>query len=141
MNWIQRLSGIAVEKMPKVISPKGHAVADYMMAAGAFAAAFAFYKAGSKRAGTGALIAGLAETATALMTDYPGGVFKVISFPTHGRIDLGQSSMVASMPRMMGFSGDAESKFFMVHAAAATAVTAMTDFSGNGVERNVLKAA
>jgi hypothetical protein len=137
MNWIQTISGVAVSKLPKVISPKGHAIADYVMAAGAFAAAIAFFKTDRKLAGTGALITGIAETTNALITDYPGGVFKVISFPTHGRIDVGETSMVASLPRVMGFSGEPESKFFYAHAAAAMAVVGMTDFGGDGAQRQI----
>lgn len=138
MNWVQKFSGMAVRKMPKVISPKGHAVADYVMAAGAFAAAVAFYRSGRNMAGTGALLAGIAETTNALITDYPGGVFNLISFPMHGRMDLGQASMVASLPGLLGFAGEPEGKFFYAHGAAAAAVTAMTDFGGAGAQEQVL---
>ncbi len=137
MNWLQMFSGAAVERLPKVISPKVHAVADYAMAAGAIAAAIAFFKGGHKIAGVGALIAGAVEVTNPVITDFPGGIFKLISFPTHGRIDVGAASMVASLPKLLGFSGDAESKFFYVHAAAATAVVAMTDFGSEEAQRVV----
>lgn len=137
MNWIQTISGVAIERMPKVISPKGHAIADYAMAAGAFVAAIAFFKSKRKMAGIGALIAGAIETANPMITDFPGGVAKLIDFPTHGRVDVGATSMTASLPKLMGFSGDPESKFFYVHAAAALAVVAMTDFGGERAQQVV----
>jgi len=131
MNIIQQFSGLAMDKLPKVISPKGHAIADYMVAAGAFVAAIAFFKAGRKSAGVGALIAGAVEVLNPMITDFPGGVFKVIDFPTHGRIDMGANSMVAGMPQVLGLH-DGESKFFYIHAGVGMAVTAMTDYSKNG---------
>jgi hypothetical protein len=106
MNWIQNLSGVAIDRLPKVISPKGHAIADYAMAAGAFVAAIAFFKSKRKMAGVGALVVGAIETATPLITDFPGGAFKLISFPAHGRVDVGSTSMVAALPKLMGFSGE-----------------------------------
>jgi hypothetical protein len=121
-----------MEKMPKVISPKGHAIADYAMAAGAFAAAIAFFKANKKAAGVGALIAGAVEVLNPMITDFPGGVFKLISFPTHGRIDVGATTMVASLPKVMGLESGIETNFFYIHAAAAMGVVAMTNFGGNG---------
>jgi hypothetical protein len=132
MNLVQQFSGLAMEKMPKVISPKGHAIADYAMAAGAFAAAIAFFKTGHKAAGVGALIAGAVETLNPMITDFPGGLFKLISFPTHGRVDVGATSMVASLPKVMNLDGGMESKFFYIHSAAAMAVVAMTNFGGDG---------
>lgn len=137
MNWIQNVSGIAIEKMPKVISPKGHAIADYLVAAGAFAAAFAFFKSKNKPAAVAALIAGAATTANALVTDYPGGLFKLVSFPVHGRVDVGTTSLVATLPKLMGFHGDADSRFFYAHAGASLVVVSMTDFGGDGAQRVV----
>ncbi len=137
MNWLQMFSGAAVEKLPKVISPKAHAVADYAMAAGAIAAAVVFFKAGHKVAGVGALITGAVELTNPVITDFPGGIFKLISFPAHGRIDVGTASMVASLPKLLGFNQEPESKFFYVHAAAATAVVAMTDFGGEAAQQVV----
>jgi len=141
MSLMQKVSGMAIEKMPKVISPKGHAIADYVMAAGAFTAAALFFKSGHKIAGIGALVAGVGELTNPLITNFPGGVWDVISFPTHGRVDVGLTSMVASIPRMMKLDGGMESKFFYMHAAAATTVVALTDFGSDGAQQRVAEAA
>ena len=131
MNIIQQFSGLANDRLPKVITPKGHAVADYLVAAGAFIAAFAFFKSGRKAAGIGALITGAVQVLNPMITDFPGGVFDVIDFPTHGRVDMGANSMAASMPQVLGLH-DGESKFFYIHAGIGLAVTAMTDYNRNG---------
>jgi hypothetical protein len=113
--------------MPKIISPKAHAVVDYVTA-GAFLLTAAFYWSRNKRAALGAFVCGGAELATSLLTDYPGGVKKVISFRNHGRIDLGLAAMTATMPEFMGFRHDREKSFFLAQAALITAVTDLTDF-------------
>lgn len=137
MNWISKLSVLAIEHLPKRISPKGHAIADYVVAAGAIAAAIAFFKSGRKAAGVGALIAGAVETANPLITDFPGGVLKLISFPAHGRIDVAAASMVAGLPKLLRLPGDIESRFFYVHAATAMAIVGLTDFGGEAAQRIV----
>jgi hypothetical protein len=133
MNWIQSFSGLAINRLPKVMSPKGHAIADYAMAAGAFIAAAAFFRSNRKAAGVAALVAGTIQTVNPLITDYPGGAFKVISFPAHGRIDAASTGMMASLPQLMGFADEPESRFFLLHATVATAVIGMTDFGREGL--------
>jgi hypothetical protein len=59
-------------------------------------------------------------------------VVRRICFPTHGRIDIGMATLVASLPGMMGFKDDAESRFFDMQAVALAAVTGLTDFTGSG---------
>jgi hypothetical protein len=59
-------------------------------------------------------------------------VAKEISYETHGAIDFGLSGMVASLPDMLHFSGEPESRFFRVQGLALAAVTGLTDFTGSG---------
>jgi hypothetical protein len=121
--------------MPKIISPKAHAVVDYITA-GAFLLTGAFYWSRNKRAALGAFVCGGAELATALLTDYPGGVNKVISFRNHGRIDIGLAAMTATMPEFMSFRDESEKNFFLAQAGMMTAVTNMTDFGQIGRARS-----
>jgi hypothetical protein len=65
-----------------------------------------------------------------MLTDYPGGVAKVIDFPTQGRIDAGFAAAVGAMPNLMGFSDEWPAWFFRSHALAMATVTGMTDFTG-----------
>jgi hypothetical protein len=130
-NWLDRGSKMAIDRMPKSISPGTHVAIDYALAAGT--AAFGIYcLRNNKAAGVAALIAAMAEATNVAMTDAPGGMCKTISFPLHGRIDMGLSGILAAMPKFMGFADTKESRFFYLSAAAASMVVAMTDFTGTG---------
>jgi len=113
--------------LPKVISPEGHAVADYATAGLFFLGAALFWKR-SKRAAVASIICGAAETAVATLTDYPGGIRHVISFPLHRKIDFGLSSMAATMPEFLAFEEDKEKAFFRMQSAMIAGVTALTEF-------------
>jgi hypothetical protein len=117
----------AANRMPKVISPKTHAIIDYATA-GAFFLAGALMWRRHKRAAISSFICGAAETATAMMTDYPGGVTPVIDFETHGKMDAGLSALTATMPTLMAFGDDREAMFFRGQAVGMAAVTGLTDF-------------
>jgi hypothetical protein len=121
----------SANRMPKVINPKTHAFIDYAAAAAFFGMAGLFWKR-NKRAAMASLVCGATEVLTAMLTDYPGGVVKQLSFETHGSIDFGMSGLVAGLPDMMRFSGEPESRFFRVQGLAIAAVTGLTDFTGTG---------
>lgn len=116
-------------RLPKVIGPKTHAIIDYGMAASFILTGILLLKK-SKRGAIASFICGANEITTAMLTDYPGGVAKVISFPTHGKIDAGFAGVIASMPNLMGFSDRAFSSFFRAQGLAMAAVTGLTDFEG-----------
>ena len=118
-------------RLPQVIGPKTHAIIDYGMAASFIVTGALLWKK-SKRAAIASWICGGNELTTALLTDYPGGVAKVINFPTHGKIDAGFAGVVASMPNLMGFSDRGVSSLFRAQGLAMAAVTGLTDFEGKG---------
>jgi hypothetical protein len=122
MPLLDQAAKWTTNKMPKVITPKAHAI--FGMAA--------FFWRRNKRAAVSALVCGAAETITALCTDYPGGVVKEISYETHGTIDFGLSGMVASLPDMLRFADEPESRFFRVQGLGLATVTGLTDFTGTG---------
>ena len=129
MALINSAIGVATKRMPKAITPKGHAVIDYITL-GAFIVTGALYWRRHKRAALSAFICGGGELALSLLTDYPGGVKKVISFPTHCKIDIGLAAMTAAMPEFMGFKDDREKRFFLAQSAGITVATNLTDVSG-----------
>jgi hypothetical protein len=129
MALINSAIGVATKRMPKAITPKGHAVIDYITL-GAFIVTGALYWRRHKRAALSAFICGGAELALSLLTDYPGGVKKVISFPTHCKVDIGLAAMTAAMPEFMGFEDDREKRFFLAQSAGITVATNLTDVSG-----------
>jgi hypothetical protein len=73
---------IAAKPFPRAISPKAHAIVDYITIGSFFTSALWFWGR-SKRAAVAALISGGAELAVNLLTNYSGGVKKVITFAKH----------------------------------------------------------
>jgi len=117
----------AARRMPKVINPTTHALLDYAIAGSFFLKAASMWNR-RRRVAAGALICGGAALANALVTDYPGGVFRTISYRTHGRNDAAIAALTASAPGILGFAHRGQSGFFVVHGLLATGITGMTDF-------------
>ena len=128
------------EKLPKVIGPKTHAIIDFAVA-GSFLAMGAMWLGSHKRAAIGSFICGGAALTNSLLTDYPGGVADVISFETHGKIDVGLAAATALMPRLLGFSNEGPAWFFRAQSGAETVVVGLTDFSSGTREEDVEAAA
>jgi len=127
MPLLQKGIALAAGRMPKIIKPRAHAVLDYLVAGSFFIAAGLCWKR-NKRAAVSSLICGGITTVNSAFTDYPGGMWKVISFQTHGKLDSGLAALTAMTPRLMGFDRDMESKFFTMQSMLETTVIAMTDF-------------
>lgn len=127
MALMQKGVALAAGRMPKMINPRVHSALDYAVA-GSFLLMGALYWKRHRRAAIGSLLCGGATAAVSLLTDYPGGVRKVISYPMHGQIDGGLIAMTAAMPRLVNIEDEREAKFFSRQALAKTAITAMTNF-------------
>lgn len=131
MPFLDQAAKWATNRVPKVINPTVHAIIDYGVTASFFAMAGLFWKR-NKRAAVSCLVCGAAETITAVLTDYPGGLVDEISFETHGSIDFGMAGLVSSLPDMMRFAGEPESRFFRLQGVSLAVVTGLTDFTGTG---------
>ncbi|MGE0407145.1 MAG: hypothetical protein AB7O65_12680 [Candidatus Korobacteraceae bacterium] len=127
MAFLQKSVAVATRRMPKMISPRGHAVADYVNV-GVFFVMGALFWRRNPRAAAAAFAAGLAEASTSLMTDYPGGVANIIDFPTHRTLDAGLAALTFALPNVMTFSDTPESRYFRLMGLNLTAVTELTDF-------------
>jgi hypothetical protein len=127
MALLQKGVALAAGRMPKMISPRVHSALDYAVA-GSFLLMGALLWKRNRRAAIGSLLCGGATAAVSLLTDYPGGARKIISYPMHGQIDTGLIAMTAAMPRLVNIEDDREAKFFARQALAKTAITAMTNF-------------
>jgi hypothetical protein len=127
MPILNTATKLLVKPVPTFLSPKAHAVIDYITI-GSFLMSAAWLWPRNKRAALAALICGGAELALGLLTDYPGGVKKAISFRTHGEIDWGLAAMVASMPEFLAFKDNDEKKLFLAHGVIITAVRELTEF-------------
>jgi hypothetical protein len=131
MNIRQQITR-TTSAIPKPINPTVHAILDYSTVAYFFGVAAGLWS--RNRAGAiGAIVNGGAVLGLSMMTDYPGGVWKRISFPTHARVDAVQAAMAAAVPLAGGFADEASSWFFFGQAANEASVIAMTDW--NGVQR------
>ncbi len=127
MALLQKGVALAAGRMPKMISPRVHSALDYAVA-GSFLLMGALFWKRNRRAAIGSLLCGGATAAVSLLTDYPGGVRKVIPYSMHGQIDTGLVAMTAAMPGWMSVEDAREAKFFSRQALAKTAITAMTNF-------------
>ncbi len=131
MPVLQKGVAAIVNRMPKVIGPKGHAIADYATVGTFFLLGGLFWRR-HRRAAVSAFICGGSELANTLLTSSPGGVTGLISFPTHGKIDMGLAATCAALPDFMAFADDSEAKWFRIMALNLTTVNGLTDFGGRG---------
>ena len=120
--------------VPKVIDPATHAVLDYLTAGAFIAMGFGLMNRNRRAAGL-AFANGMAVLGLSLMTDYPGGVFRTISFKTHGAVDVMQAGMTALGPALLGFAGKPEAQMFHAQAAVEAAVVAATDWNSTDAGR------
>ncbi len=132
MPMLNSAARMAAKPFPAVISPKAHAVIDYITI-GSFLLSAALFWRRSKRAAVAALVSGGAELAVSLLTNYPGGVWKHINFKTHRDIDFGLAGMTATMPEFLAFKDEKEKKFFIAQGAAITVATELTKFPEKSV--------
>jgi hypothetical protein len=114
-------------RLPKVISPKGHAWFDYLQI-GTFAVIGVLLWKRNRQASVAALSCAALEATSALLTDYPGGVAKVFSFETHGRIDAALSGAMAGLPNLLGFADKRQANLFRIRGGVTAGVTALTKF-------------
>lgn len=113
----------------KVLSPGQHAVLDYSVATAFFAFGFSVFSRHRRAAGlafaNGAMVLGMS-----LLTNYPGGVFRTLSFRTHRTGDMVQAALAGLGPILLGFADDREAAYFYGQAASEAGVIAATDWDG-----------
>jgi len=119
-----------VDQIPttNTISPAKHAVIDYGVAATFIGMGFKF-RGNNNAAATLAFINAGMVLGVSLNTDYPGGVWKRISFKTHGMLDAVQAALAGIGPILFGFANEPEAKPFYTQAASEVGVIAATDWN------------
>ena len=127
MPLLNHIARLAAKPMPRTLSPKGHATANYVMAGSCFAGAGLFWPR-NKRAAVAALLCGAAELAVTLLTDTQGGAKRAISFNARRDIDAGLAAMFASMPQFLAFKDEKEKGFFLIQGALMAALPELTQF-------------
>jgi hypothetical protein len=113
--------------VPKVITPTMHAVADYTTVA-TLAALGAQLRDRDPRASAFAFANAGIVLLSSLMTSYPGGIARGMSFKTHGMLDVMQAGLLALGPSLLGFSGTPDAKLFYAQAALEATVVSATDW-------------
>src|SRR5579864_5195320 len=126
------MPGIVSRLAPKVISPKTHAIIDYVHAGTNIIAGILFRRSGRRRASNAAFALGAGILVNALMTDYPLGVFRRNSFRVHGALDYGIAAVSTSMPSLLGIKGQPEARFFKWEGRGQGVISAMTDYGDAG---------
>jgi hypothetical protein len=112
----------------KMISPAQHAVLDYGVAATFFALGFSVLSR-HRAAATLAFVNGAMIVGMSMLTNYPGGVFRTLSFRGHRTGDIIQGALAGFGPLLLGFAGDPEAKYFYGQAASEAGVIAATDWN------------
>jgi hypothetical protein len=114
--------------MPAVISPAQHAMLDYGVAATFFGVGAALW--GRHRpAASLAFLNGAMVLGMSLVTNYPGGVYRTLSFKTHRTGDIVQAALAGFGPALFGFSDDPEATYFYGQALSEVGVIAATDWN------------
>lgn len=111
------------------ISPTQHALLDYGVAA-AFFTYGASMRGRHSRASTLAFVNGAMVLGMSLLTNYPGGVFRILSFRAHRTGDIVQAALAGLGPMLMGFGHDREANYFYGQAVSEAGVIAATDWDG-----------
>ena len=114
--------------VPKVIDQRAHAALDYTTVA-ALVGIGMHLQSRHRTAANFAFMNAAAVLTLSLLTDYPGGLFRRISFQTHGLIDAAQAGMMACGPALLGFGNAPEAKMFYAKAMMEAAVVSATDWS------------
>ena len=126
MPGLPTVADAVTRRLPKMISPRGHAIADYISVGLFFAAGTVFWKR-NRPAAVAAFLCGGTGLLLNLLTDYPGGVAGLIGLPAHRRFDLALAGVTASMPEILIFRDGRT--FFLAQAGAITASTNLTAFT------------
>jgi len=118
---------IAMPGVPRVIGPTQHAMLDYGVAASFFALG-ARMVGRHRGAATLAFINGAMVLGMSLLTNYPGGVWRKLSFRGHRTGDIIQAAVAGLGPLTLGFGGDREANYFYGQALSEAGVIAATDW-------------
>jgi hypothetical protein len=117
----------------KILKPLPHAVIDYAWAGAMIAAPWIFGFRKNKAATINSISSGAAILGLSLMTRYPLGAVKLVSFPVHGAIETVAGALTATAPWLMGFERDEKAKWVhLVSGLSTFAVVAMTDYNAAG---------
>ena len=117
-------------RLPKVIDARTHGIIDYCHAGFFFGMALLCRKS-NPRAAVAALCTGSFVLVQSLLTDYPLGVFKVLPFEAHGRMDAAFAASSFVVPRLCGFSGTGAAAVYNSNGVMEGAIVGMTNYDSD----------
>src|ERR1700745_529255 len=88
MPTLNSIARVAAKPLPRIVSPRAQSILDYILVGTFYGAAGWFWR-HSKRAAVASVLCGAAKLAVSVLTDYPGGVQRIIDHNTRRDIDLG----------------------------------------------------
>jgi len=127
MDMPRKSASIFSPRLPKLLGSRAHSVVDYSFAALFFTAGAVFWRR-NRRASIGAILCGAGAMLNSLLTDYPGGVARAVTWKTHGKIDTALAGITAAVPGLLGFADDEHALFFESTAVAETLAAGLTDY-------------
>ena len=128
MAMLNAVARAITKPMPRMISPKSHAILDYVTA-GVFLAGAGLFWRRNRKAAIASLISGTAVAAVSAMTEYPGGATGVFGLEKHRNIEVGLAAMVATMPAFLSFEDEPEKNFFLAQGVLMTCISELTDLN------------
>jgi hypothetical protein len=126
------MPGILSRLAPKVISPKTHAVVDYVNSGAHILAGALFRRNRQYRASNAAFALGAGILMNALLTDYPLGALRGYSYRVHGALDYGIATASTAMPKLLKIEEQPEARFFNWQGTGQGVIAAMTDYGHTG---------
>jgi hypothetical protein len=109
------------------LSPAQHALLDYAVA-GAFFGAGTWLLSRHRSAAGLAFLNSAMVLGMSMLTDYPGGVYRRLSFQQHRGGDILQATVAGLGPILLGFPRDAEAHLFYCQAIGELGLIAATDW-------------
>jgi hypothetical protein len=131
----------AFRSVPKIISPRVHALLDVAVTSYFAVLGTIFAVRGKVGPATAAFVNAGMVAGVSAFTDYSGNGKKPINFKLHGTLDAMQAATAALGPVLHGFADEPESAFFYGQAANELAVIASTDWEAGMPAKRRRKAA
>jgi hypothetical protein len=115
----------------RFLSPSLHGIVDYLAAAGLLTMPFILGLGSSAPLAKWLAVGtGIAVVVSSLMTDYPYGAFRILSFRKHLAIDTLAAVVFALAPSVFGFHG-LDAWYYWANSAAVFLVVGLSP-TGNG---------
>jgi hypothetical protein len=113
----------------KVLNPKVHGIIDYAMAGTLIAAPYLFgFNKKDRLATTLSITNGISILGLSLLTRYPLGAIKLLSFPVHGVIETSTASLLTLAPYLFDYRSKRASTFHTIAGLATLGVVALTNY-------------